>query len=74
METRKVISVLFEACMNGEMKDPETYRTMQKEIESSLKHLQAGDLQDDDLSCLQYASMKAGFYAGVYAMKSLVAG
>ena len=70
--SRMTISILFNAFLNGDMNDTETYQTMLQEFSNMQEHLQKGDLNDDDLSMLQYASMKAGFFAGIYTMKSLI--
>lgn len=73
METITVMEALFNAFAEGEvLNDDPTRADMAEEFAEGIKHLKAGNMDEDNLYCLQYAAMKAGFYAGVKAVSSLL--
>lgn len=75
METVTVTGALFEAFATGEiLTDDKTYSAMMEEFNETLEHMEAGTIDEDTLSCLQYAAMRAGFYAGISAIRNLFAG
>lgn len=69
MET--ITEILFSAFVEtGSLKEDNTYNEMTEEF----KNAKAEKITDDNLACLQYAAMRAGFYAGVNAVRSLLNG
>lgn len=75
MEMITVTGALFEAFATGEiLTDDVTYSAMMEEFGGAAGRMQAGTMDEDTLSCLQYAAMRAGFYAGISAMRTLFTG
>lgn len=75
METIAVTEALFSAFAEGEiLTEDSTYMKMTEEFAEGAEQAKAGTLDGDSLYCLQYAAMRAGFYAGINAMRSLFTG
>lgn len=72
METIAVTEVLFDAFAEGEiLTSSDTYKKMTEEFEESAVLMKTGKLDEEGLYSLQYAALRAGFYAGITAMRSL---
>ena len=68
-----VKETLFEAFAQGEiLTEDSTYSKMTEELASIEDKANGGKFDMDDISCLQYAAMQAGFYAGMNAMRALL--
>lgn len=70
--TRTAVAALFDTFAEGEaLTNDKTYKIMVEEFSRVSKLLVTGEIDEDELALLQYASMKAGFYAGIKAARSL---
>jgi|GEM_PF-964216 len=68
-----VKETLFEAFAQGEiLTEDSTYSKMTEEFANIEDKAKNGRFDIDDISCLQYAAMQAGFYAGMNAMRALL--
>ena len=68
-----VKETLFQAFAEGEiLTEDNTYSKMTEKLASIEDKAKGGKFDIDDLSCLQYAAMQAGFYAGMNAMRALL--
>ena len=64
---------LFQAFAEGEiLTGDNTYSKMTAELANLEQKIKAGKFDIDDLCSLQYVAMRAGFYAGMNAMRSLI--
>lgn len=73
MET--VTEALFNAFAEGEiLTEDSTYRKMMEEFAEGAEQVKTGTMDDESLFCLQYVAMRAGFYAGINAMRSVITG
>ena len=68
-----VTETLFEAFAEGEiLTEDNTYDKMTEAFAEYEENAKTGNFDADKLSCLQYAAMRAVFYAGVKAVRSLM--